>query len=99
MLAECKLKQEQSWGGYLALYAKVHEKVAVRGMPYRGRAVAKAEWRIAQACWNAAVKDNNADMKKQALDQHYRRAIILLPFEEVIIMANTISWREFEQFE
>jgi hypothetical protein len=67
-------------------------------MPYRGRTVAKTEWRIAQECWNAAIKDDNANMKKQALDVHYRRAIFLLSIEEVIIMANAISWTQFEEF-
>jgi hypothetical protein len=101
LLVECslkqQLKQDQSWGDHLTLYAKVQEKVAVRGMPYRGSTVAKAEWRIAQACWNAAVGDSNAAMKKQALDVHYRRAIFLFSAEEVIIMANTISWIKFEE--
>jgi hypothetical protein len=58
MLVECKLKQlneGSSWRDHLALYAKVQEKVAVRGMPYRGRTVAKAEWRITQECWKGAV--------------------------------------------
>jgi hypothetical protein len=51
LLVECKLKQQlkqdQSWGDHLTLYSRVQEKVAVRGMPYRGRTVAKTEWRIA----------------------------------------------------
>jgi hypothetical protein len=93
-----QLKQYQGWGKHLALYSKVHEKVAVRGMPYRGRTIAKAEWRIAQACWNTAIGNNDTGMKKQALDQHYRRAIFLLSAEEVIIMANAISWTQFEEF-
>jgi hypothetical protein len=93
-----QLKQGLSWGDHLTLYSRVHEKVAVRGMPYRGRTVAKAEWRITKACWKAAEKDNNAAMKKQALDEHYRRAIFLLSSEEVIIMGKTISWTKFEEF-
>jgi hypothetical protein len=96
LLVECRLKQGQSWADHLASYSKVQEKVAVRGMPYRGRTVAKAEWRIAQACWSTTVGYNSASIKMQALDVHYRRAIFLLSVEEVIIMANTISWKEFE---
>jgi hypothetical protein len=100
MLVECRLKQQlkqdESWGDHLALYSRVQEKVAVRGMPYRGSTVAKAEWRITKECWKAAVKDNNAAMKKQALDEHYRRAIFLLSIEKVIIMARSIPWTQFE---
>jgi hypothetical protein len=102
LLVECwlkqKLKQEQSWGDHMTLYSEVQEKVAVRGMPYRGRTVAKAEWRIAQTCWNEPVRNNNANMKKQALDEHYRRVIFLLSIEEVIIMSKIISWTQFEEF-
>jgi hypothetical protein len=96
LLVECRLKQGRSWADHLASYSKVQEKVAVRGMPYRGRTVAKAEWRLAQACWNAAVKDNNLGMKKQALNEHYRRTIFLHSIEEVMLMVNTISWTHFE---
>jgi hypothetical protein len=100
LLVECRLKQQLkqglSWGEHLALYSRVQEKVAVRGMPYRGMTIAKAEWHIAQACWKGAVGDNKADMKKQALDVHYRRAIILLSIEEVIVMARSIPWTQFK---
>jgi hypothetical protein len=73
MLVECKLKQ--NFKDHKALYAKVLEKVKVRGMPYRGRTIAKTEWRIAQKCWKIS------NLQKEALDEHYRRAIFLLSIE------------------
>lgn len=49
MLVECTIKQKsQNYiDEYKKRYAKVLEKVKVKGLQFRGRTIANAEWRIA----------------------------------------------------
>ena len=73
------------------------EKVKVRGIPFKGRIVADTEWRIAEKCWEVANSVKDIDMQKETLDQHYRRAMVLLSAQNVekcVIVSKTIPWSE-----
>ena len=77
------------------------EKVKVKGIPFRGRTVADTEWRIAERCWKIAKYTNNTDIKKETLDKHFRRAMVLFSADNVekcVIVSKTIPWDEFKKF-